>query len=96
VQQALRDAATADRIAYSADLDASVTKFLAIMESKGATVTEVDQAMRVEWAAGMDNVAKLWAEKLDAAGQPGSEILKTYMDTLRAAGATPVRNWDQE
>ena len=96
VQQALRDAATADRIAYSADLDASVAKFLSIMESKGATVTDVDQAMRVEWAAGMDNVAKLWAEKLDTAGQPGSEILKTYMDTMRAAGATPVRNWDQE
>lgn len=96
VQQALLDAAKADGIAYSADLDASVTKFLAIMESKGATVTEVDLAMREEWAAGMDNVAKLWAEKLDAAGKPGSEVLKTYMDAMRAAGATPIRNWDQE
>ena len=96
VQNALKSAAIADRIAYHQDLDASVTKFLGIMQSQGATVREVDPAMRQEWAAGMDNVAKLWAEKLDAAGMDGSGALKTYMDTMRAAGATPVRNWDQE
>lgn len=96
VQQALRDAADADRLAYHADLDASVAKFLEIMTSQGATVTEVDDAFRQEWAAGMDNVAKVWAEKLDASGVNGSAVLKDYMDTMRAAGATPVRNWDQE
>jgi TRAP-type C4-dicarboxylate transport system substrate-binding protein len=96
VQKALKDAAIANRIAYHADLDASVTKFLGIMESQGATITEVDQAFREEWVAGMDNVAKLWAEKLDSQGMDGTGVLKTYMDTMRAAGATPVRNWDQE
>jgi len=96
VQQALRDAAVADRLAYIADLDASVAKFLSIMQSKGAIVTEVDEAFRSQWAAGMDNVAKVWAETLDGQGKPGSKILKTYMDSMRAAGATPVRNWDQE
>jgi len=96
VQTALKEAAIADRIAYHQDLDASVAKFLEIMQSQGATVTEVDQAFRDQWAAGMDNVAKLWAEKLDAGGMDGSGVLSTYMDTMRAAGATPVRNWDQE
>ncbi|MFT4960451.1 MAG: TRAP-type C4-dicarboxylate transport system substrate-binding protein [Paracoccaceae bacterium] len=96
VQKALKDAAIADRIAYHADLDASVTKFLDIMQSQGATVNDVDQAFRAEWAAGMDNVAKLWADQLDSAGMNGSGVLKIYMDTMRAAGATPVRNWDQE
>ncbi|SHJ73221.1 TRAP-type C4-dicarboxylate transport system, substrate-binding protein [Shimia gijangensis] len=96
VQQALRDAAEADRVAYHADLDASVTKFLGIMESQGATVTEVDDAFRKEWADGMDNVAKLWVEKLNAAGVDGNAVLVDYMDTMRAAGATPVRDWDKE
>ena len=96
VQQALRDAAEADRIAYHADLDASVSKFLEIMTSQGATVTEVDEEFRAQWAAGMDNVAKVWAEKLDGAGVNGTAVLKDYMDTMRAAGAQPVRNWDQE
>lgn len=96
VQKALKDAAVADRIAYHADLDASVAKFLGIMQSQGATVTEVSQEMRAQWAAGMDNVAKVWAAKLDSEGKAGSAVLKSYMDTMRAAGATPVRNWDQE
>lgn len=96
VQKALKDAAIADRIAYHQDLDASVSKFLGIMESQGATVTEVDAAFREQWAAGMDNVARVWADQLDSEGKSGSAVLSAYMDTMRAAGAMPVRNWDQE
>lgn len=96
VQQALKDAAVADRVAYHQDLDASVTAFLGMMVEQGATVTEVDQAFREQWAAGMDNVARLWADRLDSEGINGSAVLSSYMDTMRAAGATPVRNWDQE
>jgi len=96
VQQALRDAADADRLAYQKDLDASVAKFLGIMASKGAIISEVDQAFRQKWASGMPNVAKVWAARLDEEGKSGTLVLKTYMDAMRAAGATPVRNWDQE
>ena len=96
VQKALKSAATADRIAYHTDLDASVEKFLGIMQSQGATVKEVDEAFRKQWASGMDNVAQDWAARLDSDGKPGTKVLKTYMDTMRAAGATPVRNWDKE
>lgn len=96
VQQALRDAAVADREAYHADLDASVSTFLKMMQDQGATVTEVDQGFRETWANGMDNVAKLWAEQLNSQGIDGTGVLKTYMETMRAAGAEPVRNWDQE
>lgn len=96
VQQALRDAATKDGVAYSADLDETVEKFMALMVSKGATVKEVGDNFRKEWAAGMDNVAKVWAEALDAQGKPGTKVLKIYMDSMRDAGATPIRNWDQE
>ena len=96
VQTALKEAAKVNSLAYQADLDATVTKFLGIMEAQGATVTEVDQAFREQWAAGMDNVAKAWADRLDSDGVAGTAVLKAYMDTMRAAGATPVRNWDQE
>lgn len=96
VQNALKEGAKADRIAYHKDLDASVSKFLGIMQSQGATVTEVDQTFRNQWAAGMDNVAKIWAAKLDSEGKAGSAVLRAYMDTMRASGATPVRNWDKE
>ncbi len=96
VQAALKAAAKADANAYQKDLDASVEKFLGLMQSQGATVTEVDETFRQQWANGMDNVAQLWAKRLDSEGKAGSAVLKAYMDTMRAAGATPVRNWDQE
>jgi TRAP-type C4-dicarboxylate transport system substrate-binding protein len=96
VQKALKSAAEIDRVEYHKDLDASVSKFLEIMKSKGATVTDVDQAFRTKWASGMDNVAKVWAAKLDSEGKPGTAVLKTYLDAMRADGAKPVRNWDKE
>lgn len=96
VQQALFDAAKVSGVAYHQDLDASVSKFLDIMISQGATVTEVDDAFRQEWAAGMDNVAMAFAETLDGAGIDGKAVVANYMDTMRAAGATPVRDWDKE
>jgi TRAP-type C4-dicarboxylate transport system substrate-binding protein len=96
VQSILKAAAKTNSDAYQKDLDATVNKFLGIMEAKGATVTEVDEAFRTQWAAGMDNVAKDWAARLDADGAAGTAVLKSYMNTMREAGATPVRNWDQE
>ncbi len=96
VQTALIDAAKQARVAYHKDLDASVNTFLGIMESQGATVTEVDADFRAQWAAGMDNVAMAFVERLNGAGLDGTAVLTSYMDTMRAAGATPVRDWDKE
>ncbi|HEU4985997.1 MAG TPA: C4-dicarboxylate TRAP transporter substrate-binding protein [Rhizobiaceae bacterium] len=96
LQDALKAAAVEDRVAYHEDLAEGAKKALEVMASEGATITEMDDAFRKQWADGMDNVAKVWAGELDGQGQPGSSVLKTYMEGMRAAGATPVRNWDQE
>ena len=96
VQKALINAGETYRVAYQKDLGASVAKFLSIMESQGAKVSEASPEMRKKWAAGMDNVAMEWAKKLDSSGVNGTAVLKAYMDTMRAAGAKPVRNWDKE
>ena len=64
--------------------------------SQGAKVSEASPEMRKKWAAGMDNVAMEWAKKLDSSGVNGTAVLKAYMDTMRDAGAKPVRNWDKE
>ena len=96
VQQALIDGAKASRVAYHQDLDASVSKFLEMMQAQGATITEVDADFRKQWADGMDNVALAFVETLDAAGLDGTAVLTSYMVTMRAAGASPVRDWDKE
>lgn len=96
VQQALLKAGDDFKAAYLADLNKAMVASLKAMEEQGATITEVDDAFRKQWADGMDNVAQTWAAQVDSEGKAGTEILKAYMDAVRAAGGSPVRNWDQE
>jgi TRAP-type C4-dicarboxylate transport system substrate-binding protein len=62
----------------------------------GAQTFDLPREEQAKWAAAMPNIAKEWAERIDAAGMPGSEVLTAYMEEMRAAGAEPVRNWDKE
>lgn len=96
VQTALKDAAETTHQWYLGNLEGFVQVALQKMGEAGATITDAPDDMRQAWAAGMDNAAKTWAESLDSQGRPGTEVLKLYMDSMRAAGATPLRNWDQE
>lgn len=96
VQTALQDGATAAQAWYINDLENFVAAGLTGMAEQGATITEASDEMRQAWAAGMDNAAQVWAEQLDGQGKSGSDILGAYMDGMRAAGATPLRNWDSE
>lgn len=96
VQAALVTGADAARDWYLTELEKAVDSSLAAMSENGATISDASAEMRHEWAAGMDNAAKEWAESLDEQGKPGSDILKLYMQTMREAGATPLRDWDAE
>ncbi|WP_233270325.1 C4-dicarboxylate TRAP transporter substrate-binding protein [Chachezhania sediminis] len=96
VQQALRTGADAAADWYMADLEAFVDVAFTKMAEAGATITEASPTMRAEWATNMDNVARTWAAQLDGQGLPATAMLKTYMDGMRAAGATPLRDWDKE
>lgn len=62
----------------------------------GGTVVELPAEARVAWANAMPNIAKDWAEKLDQTGAPGSDMLRAYIDKLKAAGFSPVRDWAAE
>ena len=96
VQQALHQGADATRDWYNADLEAAADKALTVMQENGATVSEAPAELREAWATGMDNAAKTWAADLDAQGKAGTEVLQLYMDEMRKAGATPLRDWDKE
>lgn len=62
----------------------------------GGTIVKVTTEARVGWANSMPNIAKDWANELDAKGAPGTEMLKAYTAKLKAAGETPVRDWANE
>lgn len=94
VQAALVAGADAAKAWYLDDLDAAVEAAYATMEENGATIFDAPAEMRQAWADGMDNAAAAWAADLDGRGQPGTEILEAYMQGMRNAGATPLRDWD--
>ena len=96
VQDALHTGGDAARDFYNDALETGVTAALQTMTDNGATVTDATPEMRQQWADGMDNAAKAWAADLDAKGIKGSEVLSLYMDRMREAGATPLRDWDTE
>lgn len=65
-------------------------------EEAGGTIIEVSAEDRAAWAAAMPNIAAEWAKNLDDSGEPGSDILKSYMGKLSEAGFTPMRDWAAE
>ena len=62
----------------------------------GGTVVEVTAEERAAWAAAMPNIAAEWAKTLDDKGEPGTDMLKSYMGKLSDAGFTPTRDWASE
>jgi TRAP-type C4-dicarboxylate transport system substrate-binding protein len=62
----------------------------------GGTITELSDEDRAAWAQGMPNIAQEWAQVLNDAGEPGTEMLAAYLGKLEAAGYTGVRDWTAE
>lgn len=69
--------------------------FLGLMAKQGAVVSEFPDAERRKWAAALPNLAKEWADPLEAKGIPAKEVMKAFMDGVRAAGEKPLRDWDK-
>lgn len=64
-------------------------------ERIGGTFGTIDEQERLEWAASIPNIAREWAEDIEARGMPGHEILTAYMDAMRAADQPIARHWDE-
>lgn len=59
------------------------------------TITPLPAAERQKWVTTLPNLAGDWV-KANAGKGPGRDIVKTYMDALRARGVKPAREWDKE
>lgn len=96
VQNVLLEVAVAyrDHVA-SVAMDRADASRKAYVEA-GGTVIEVSTEDRAAWAAAMPNIAVTWAKTLDDKGEPGSEMLKSYLGKLSAAGFDPIRDWASE
>ena len=96
VQDVLKEVAVAyrDHVASVAMDRAKASREAFI--AAGGTVVDIDAGERSAWANAMPNIAAEWATQLDGKGEPGSAMMKAYMDKLAAAGFSPVRDWAAE
>lgn len=69
---------------------------IAEYKKAGGAIHELPKADRGKWARGLPNIAQEWAAGLDKEGAQGSEMLKYYMDAMRAAKQPIERQWDRE
>jgi TRAP-type C4-dicarboxylate transport system substrate-binding protein len=68
---------------------------LARMTKEGAMVTEFPLAEKQRWLAAMPDIATPWAEATERRGIPAGEVLRAYMNAVRARGIQPLRDWDR-
>jgi TRAP-type transport system periplasmic protein len=64
-------------------------------QTPAVRVTNMSGGEREKWVKTMPNLAADWV-KANASRGPAKEIVKTYMDALRARGVKPAREWDKE
>lgn len=69
---------------------------IADYKKAGGTVHELSKAERTKWAKDLPNIAQQWAAGLDKEGAQGTEMLKYYMDAMRAGKQPIERQWDRE
>lgn len=69
---------------------------LADYKKAGGTVHDLPKAERTAWAKALPNLAQQWAAGLDKEGAQGTDMLKYYMDAMRAANQPIERQWDRE
>lgn len=60
---------------------------------EGATVRMMETEEKAHWANAMPDLAAAWVNENEASGVPAREIMRAFMTELKAAGATPLRDW---
>lgn len=65
-------------------------------KAEGGTIFTLNEEQRREWANGLPNIAQDWARDMEERGMPGTEILRDYMEIMRANDQPIMRHWDRE
>lgn len=63
--------------------------------SSGGKIVAISPADRAAWANSLPNLAAEWADSLEKAGIPGKQILRSYIDAMKAANQTILRDWSK-
>ena len=96
VRMVLKTAAADYRDELAREADRRSARSTIEFQKQGGTIVTLDDEQRRKWAFGMPNIAKEWADAMEARGLPGHAILSDYMDIMRANDQPIVRHWDRE
>jgi TRAP-type transport system periplasmic protein len=102
VQNAMIEAGEYYTVSHGQDLLERHEAALETMVEVGAsqnppvTITPMSEEDRQAWVNAMPNIAKEWADGLEAQGKPARDFMKEYLEGLRTRGEAPIRNWDEE
>ena len=66
------------------------------MAAGGAKTSKMSEANRKKWADSIAPLGKLWVENLEKRGIQAKPILAEFMNTVRAHGGKPLRDWDKD
>ena len=96
VQTALLAAAVVYRDALARETVKRSARAMQSYRDQGGTIVSLTPEQRQEWAAGIADLAGAWAADLESRGLPGRQLLRDYMDTMRANDQPIMRHWDRE
>ena len=68
-------------------------KFEGDMAAQGATILQMSDDARKEWADSLPDIASEWRAFNNDKGLPATEVMGLFLDKMTAAGAQPLRNW---
>lgn len=95
VQAAMIEAGQYYTVSHGQDLVDRHEFALNKMVELGAQIIDMPEGETAKWVGMLPDIAGDWARPLDARGIPASAFLVAYLDGLRAAGETPLRDWDK-
>ncbi|KPQ07365.1 MAG: TRAP-type C4-dicarboxylate transport system, periplasmic component [Rhodobacteraceae bacterium HLUCCA12] len=67
-------------------LDEAQERGLTGLEEEGATVAEISDEARADWAASLADFPRVQAQEADDRGMPGTEVMQTYLDLVAESG----------
>lgn len=93
VQTALRDLGREYSDIHAQMLLGAKARFETQMTEAGATIGDLDPAERQRWVEALPDLARQWAETVAQDRSAAVEVLTAYIEAVRAAGASPARDW---
>lgn len=96
VRNALLAAAVVYRDELALETVRRSTRALQSFQDQGGTVVPLTLEQRRRWAASVPDLAGDWVKTLESRGLPGRQLLRDYMDIMRANDQPILRHWDRE